>query len=435
MLMPPIPPDEEQRLEDLRQLDLMLTTAEAEFDAVTAELARIFEVPGVSLAFIDRDTQHYKSAVGLPPPFAETRTEPRELSVCSHVVGNNDMLVVEDLQADERFRDNPVVVETGVRFYAGTPLRADSGRAVGSLCIVDTRPRSITQREAQLLRMLATGVMAQVKLKSASRRLVQHTRQVDRDLHEAVLVQRSLLPPAVVTRAGWQIRHLYCPAERLCGDFLDIYDRPDGRIALIVADVSGHGAPAALMAAMTKLAFLRVAGEAATPGDLLTALQHELVGMTPPDRFITALAAIFDPADRSITLASAGHPSPLLIADAGVTEFPLSSGMVLLVMPEFTYEPGQRHRLAPGDRLLIYTDGATEVFDGDGAMLDRPGLARLVAETAHRPRDEFLPALFDRVRAHAVPRLQDDVALLEISMAARAAMPGTPPGRARTAAG
>jgi GAF domain-containing protein len=175
MLAAPIPPDDAQRVEDLRQLDLLLTTPDEAFDSVTRQLASIFDVAGAAISFTDRDTHYFKSAVGLPSPYSETRMEPRDLSVCSHVVGNNELLVVADLQADDRFRDNPFVQEVGLRFYAGAPLRADSGRAFGSLCIVDTRVRTISPCEAQMLRLLAEGVMTQAKLQVASRRLLDRT--------------------------------------------------------------------------------------------------------------------------------------------------------------------------------------------------------------------------------------------------------------------
>jgi len=112
---------EAQRVADLRQLDILLTTPEEAFDAITQELARIFKVTGAYITFIDEDTQYYKSAVGLPAKFATTRTVPREMSICTHVVNRNEAMVVEDLLADERFRENPVVLESGARFYAGTP--------------------------------------------------------------------------------------------------------------------------------------------------------------------------------------------------------------------------------------------------------------------------------------------------------------------------
>ena len=174
----PIPADEEDRLEALRRLDILLTTPEKPLDDVTKQLARIFEVPGAFISFIDEDTQYYKSAVGLPPQFAESRTEPRDISICSYVVGTNEPLFVEDLSADPRFRDNPGVIQFGIRFYAGAPLRGDGGHALGSLCIVDQRPRQITLREQQMLGVLAEGVMAQVRLQVASRQLLQRSLKI-----------------------------------------------------------------------------------------------------------------------------------------------------------------------------------------------------------------------------------------------------------------
>jgi serine phosphatase RsbU (regulator of sigma subunit) len=416
MLKPPIPPDEEQRLEDLHRLGMLLTTPEEAIDSVTHHLARIFDVSGAMISFVDRDTQYYKSAVGLPPPYSKTRTEPRELSVCSHVVGNNEMLVVEDLHADDRFRDNPVVLKTGVRFYAGAPLRADSGRAIGSICIVDTKPRAITQREAELLRLLARGVMAQVKLQIASRRLLERTLQIDRDLQQAVRVQQFLLPPALIQGDGWQIEHLYRPIDRLCGDFVDVHRRPDGRVAILVADVCGHGTSAALTTAMTKTAFLRAAPSAPSPAIMLSAIQRELVGMTPPDRFISAIAALFDPKAKRIDLASAGHPHPLLITEATVEVVHQDNGMVLLVAPETDYRHCRRLRLNPGDRLLVYTDGAIEASDENGEMLNISGLRQLAGETANGHDGRFLRTLFGRINEYAGNCLQDDVALLSVTV-------------------
>ncbi|MHC4710369.1 MAG: GAF domain-containing sensor histidine kinase, partial [Planctomycetota bacterium] len=101
MIKPPIPTDEAQRLGDLQRLDMLLTEPEAAFDRVINELARIFSMPGVMMSFTDRDTQYFKAAVGLPPEFAAARTEPRELSVCSYVIGENRMMVVEDLLSDD----------------------------------------------------------------------------------------------------------------------------------------------------------------------------------------------------------------------------------------------------------------------------------------------------------------------------------------------
>ena len=414
MIKPPIPTDDDKRVEDLRRLDILLTEPEEVFDRITEELARIFEVPGAMMSFTDEDTQYFKSAVGLPPEFAETRTEPRELSVCSFVIGENQMLVVDDLLSDDRFRDDPHVVASGARFYVGTPLRSDSGRAIGTLCLVDTQPRTMGQRERALLRLIADGVMAQVKLRSASRQLLKRTQQIERDLEQAVQMQRFLLPPAHMEGDQWSISHLYQPYEHLGGDFVDVHRRPDGRLALLVADVSGHGTSSALTVAMAKTAFHRVAPSVVAPAELLSTLNRELIGIVPPNQFMTAWAALFNPPTRQMIIASAGHPYPLQIRDAQVEVIRHDNEVPLLIERDQWYTNQTTIGLAPGDRLLVYTDGAIEAADGDGNRLDIPGLVRhveeLVAETP--PPADFLAALMSGLRGHARNRFSDDVTLL-----------------------
>jgi len=168
---------------------------------------------------------------------------------------------------------------------------------------------------------------------------------------------------------------------------------------------------------MTKTGFLRAAPSAPSPAALLTAINRELVGMTPPDRFITAIAALFDPAAKSVDIASAGHPYPLLITGSGVEVIEQKNSLVLLVEPEVEYEHYVSLTLNPGDRLLIYTDGATEASDHSGGLLGVSGLSRLAGESARSHDDAFLRTLFRRMNEFAGNRLQDDVALLTITRA------------------
>ncbi len=412
MFDPPIPADEERRLEDLQRLDMLLTEPEAAFDQVINELARIFAVPGVMMSFTDRDTQYFKSAVGLPDEFATTRTEPRELSVCSHVIGENRMLVVEDLLSDERFRDNPIVQSSGARFYAGTPLRSDEGRAIGTLCLVDVEPRTIGPRERDLLRLVAEGVMAQVKLQIASRQLLKRTQQIESDLQQAVQMQRFLLPPPRLEGEGWRISHVYRPFEHLAGDFLAVHSRADGRRMIFIADVSGHGTSAALTTAMAKTAFHRASLSVGTPAELLTTINRELVGMVPPGQFMTAVAAIFDPGRRQVTMASAGHPHPLLVRDTRVEVVEHDNEMLLLVLEDLEYSRQSTIELPPGDRLLLYTDGAIEAINPEGNRLDVAGLCRLVEEVVGQGPPDFLKGLSEHLDRHIRSRFRDDVALL-----------------------
>lgn len=413
MLAAPIPADEDARLADLQELNVSFDEPEEIYDSLTRDLARIFDVPVVVLSFIDRDTQYYKAAVGLPAD-TETRSEPRALSVCSHVLGKNEMLVVEDLLGDDRFRDNPHVLETGARFYAGAPLRADSGRAVGTLCILDSRPRQMTEREMQLMRLVAEGASAQVRLRATSQQLLERTLEVERDLGHAVEVQRFLLPTDSIEIGDWSIRHKYQPVERLGGDFLDVQISADGRATLLVADVTGHGTSAALTAAMLKTAFGRAAAQEEGPAAILTEIQDELSGVVSPRHLITALTAVFDGSSGCITISSAGHPYPLLIRDGEAVPVDHDNEFPLLVVPEYRYAHETPITLSALERLLVYTDGVIEARGPDGDALTLDGLLHFAQGAAKNHPQRFLDALLEALNEHMNGRVADDVALLSV---------------------
>lgn len=164
-----IPDNEENRLEELARLHLADGTREEVFDRVTKKLARIFEVPIALITFIDRDHQWFKSHVGLPEEIAEAQQTSRELSVCGHVIANDETLVVEDLSRDRRFANNPLLRARGLRFYAGVPLRSHN-LPIGSLCILDIKPRRMTEREKRLLEVIAEDVMEEIQRRDSAGR-------------------------------------------------------------------------------------------------------------------------------------------------------------------------------------------------------------------------------------------------------------------------
>ena len=158
----PIPADEEERLAALVALNLLDTEAEPVFDRITAKLARVFEMPIALISLIDRDRQFFKSQTGLPESLAKARQTARNVSVCGHVVAKNQVMVIEDLARDRRFANNPLLKEHGIRFYAGIPLLAPNGQPIGSLCLMDLKPRQLTDREKRLLQEYASEVMEEI---------------------------------------------------------------------------------------------------------------------------------------------------------------------------------------------------------------------------------------------------------------------------------
>lgn len=148
----PLKPDNESaRLESLRALQILDTSAEERFDRLTRLARRLFGVPIALVSLVDENRQWFKSCIGL----AASETS-RDVSFCAHAILGDEILMVPDTLADERFHDNPLVTDSpNIRFYAGCPLTVGRGNKLGTLCLIDVKPRDLDDEERELLRDLA----------------------------------------------------------------------------------------------------------------------------------------------------------------------------------------------------------------------------------------------------------------------------------------
>lgn len=151
MLYPSKPNNEALRVQTLHELNVLDTPPEERFDRLTRLAKRLFNVPIALVSLVDNDRQWFKSCVGLS--VSET---PRDISFCGHAILGDQILTVRDAGLDERFHDNPLVVgEPGIRFYAGCPLAVANGSRLGTLCLIDIKPRDLDDEDRALLRDLA----------------------------------------------------------------------------------------------------------------------------------------------------------------------------------------------------------------------------------------------------------------------------------------
>jgi GAF domain-containing protein len=154
-----LPENEADRLAALRALDLLDSPPDDRFDRVTRIAASLFDVPIVLVSLVDAERQWFKSCIGVD--VAETS---RDVSFCAHAIHAPKPLIVNDTLKDERFRGNPLVQgDTRIRFYAGAPIFSPDGFAIGTLCLIDRRPRDFSEQEAALLTDLAALVDAELR--------------------------------------------------------------------------------------------------------------------------------------------------------------------------------------------------------------------------------------------------------------------------------
>ena len=154
----PIPPDDEQRLKALRELLILDTPPEERFDRVVRFAAQEFEMPIVLVSLVDAKRQWFKASVGM-----DACESDRESSFCGHAIAQPQLFVVEDALLDVRFHDNPFVAGApNVRFYAGAPLQLPDGAIVGTLCMIDCRPRALDAVDQAIFASLRDLVVSEL---------------------------------------------------------------------------------------------------------------------------------------------------------------------------------------------------------------------------------------------------------------------------------
>ncbi|WP_423223215.1 ATP-binding SpoIIE family protein phosphatase [Candidatus Amarolinea aalborgensis] len=267
--------------------------------------------------------------------------------------------------------------EAGVRLIA--PLTGQ-GELIGLLNLGPRRSeQEYTADDRQLLSDLATQAAPAVRVAQLVRQQQIETRareRLEQELRVARVVQETLLPKELPELAGWQVGAYWQPAQAVSGDFYDFIALPDGNLGIVEADVTGKGVPAALVMAAAR-GILRVAAEQdpTLPGKVLAHVNDLLFPDIPPSMFVTCLYGVLNPTTGRFVFANAGHNLPTQRAADTVLEL-RATGMPLGLMPDMTYDEHEA-MLAPGEMILIYSDGLVEAHNPQGEMFGFPRLRTL----------------------------------------------------------
>jgi len=287
------------------------------------------------------------------------------------------------------------------------PLHDRAGQSMTELLVVTPERRALTLYEADFLEGLA--LQAAVALENARnhKRNVEFAR-LQQDLDAARRIQRSLLPQHLPAISGYSISFRSDTCYEVGGDYLDIVEQPDGSLLMVVADVAGKGLASAFMSASFRAAFRGMATTQPPLDELATRMNqhHWAEGEEARRRYVTAIFMRLQPETGEIEVVNAGHnPGFLLAPGAEPMQFD-AAGTPLGLLPGMRYS-SQRAQLAPGARLLFYTDGLTEVFRGEEEF----GPERLLHEFSACPAenaDGILDALWTAIEDFAEGGPQGD---------------------------
>ncbi len=313
----------------------------------------------------------------------ETTDVPVSMTVIERVLQDQEAILCEDIEDDTRFRDSESASALQIRSMMCAPLSGSDEEAFGAIQLTTKNlKKTFTQDDLDLL----VSVTAQAGLAIENANLhaeVVHSHEMERDLEVATQIQLGFLPNKRPEFSGYEFFHFYRAAQQVGGDYFDYVKLPDGRLAIVVADVSGKGVPAALLMARLSSAVRYQLVAQNNLGEAVTELNRELLESSLGFRFITLVIALLEPDSNSITLVNAGHLPPLLHdlekGDYIEGEF---SGLPLGIGKDSVYSE-HRCDIPPGGSLLFYTDGITETANAQGKLFGRERLLKA------RPRGEF----------------------------------------------
>ena len=236
------------------------------------------------------------------------------------------------------------------------------------------------------------------------------------ELDLASKMQQSILPTKFPGTVEFQIHGHMEPARAVGGDFFDIVKLEDGLIGVAIADVSDKGVPASLFMMSSRTLLKGAAVGLADPGGVLEEVNNLLTEDNQGLMFVTVLYAIFDPATGAFRYANGGHNSPLLVRVDGSSELlPLTGGVALGVVPDYSYAQSSI-TLAPGEKLVLYTDGVTEAMNSAKEEFGVQRLSAIFSDVAPVGSEATSNAVFDAVHTFAGNTPQsDDVTCLVIS--------------------
>ncbi|MCH8048379.1 MAG: PP2C family protein-serine/threonine phosphatase [Planctomycetes bacterium] len=324
-----------------------------------------------------------------------------DLGITGYVARSRKIANIPDPAQDARW-DSTVDKETGfvTRSILATPvISPHDGALLGVLEFLNNIGGPFDRLDEQLAEAFTQHVAAALD----RARLVEELRrreQAQASLEVARAVQRSFMPQSLPEIPGYEIGSWWRPNEEVGGDYCDVVHMSDGRTALVIADVSGHGLGPSLLMASVRAALRALLQDLASPQTLLEKLSRTLSGDLQDGRFVTMVLAALDHDSHRLQFANAGHGPALHYSAAGDAFTTLAAtGFPLGVVDDTEYELGESVEMAPGDVVLLCTDGIVEAVDRDGRPFGEERLRQIIRSARNDTAEQLVRQIGTAVEA------------------------------------
>lgn len=333
--------------------------------------------------------------------------------VRDRVLNQKDSILVNDVPSHESFKAMHSLVHQQVRMLMAAPLQTKDN--VIGLIYVDSPSlvQEFTADDLSLLTVLAN--VAAIRIEHARLIEVEQAKRIlAKDLEQAALIQQGLLPTCAPKLPGIELAGHNAACRTVGGDYYDFLAYADGRVAIVLGDVSGKAMPAALLMTSLQARVRVLAEEPPDVAEMMTRLNRATAANLPSNRFISFFFSVLDPRTGELVYANAGHFPPLIARSDGSIERLEGGGLLLGILPSVNYE-AYRAFLHPGEVLLLYSDGVTEATNPAGEEFEEERLEQTLLKNREKSPQDIVAAINEAVEAFAAGApVADDLTLVVV---------------------
>jgi phosphoserine phosphatase RsbU/P len=330
---------------------------------------------------------------GYPPGTGEEVRLKLGQGLVGWVAGAGEPLVIPDVSRETRY----LAARPETRSEVVVPIISES-RVIGVFNLESDRLNGFRSADLRVLQAFANQAAISIQRAWFYRQLREKHRLED-EMRFAREIQELFLPKEGVVLPGFDLAGLNLPSQAVSGDFYDYIRITEGQFGVMIGDVSGKGAPAALIMATLRASLRAEIRNRYAIAEILEKVNYLLWESTEPERFATAVYGVLDLEKRVLTYANAGHNPPLRLDKSGRASWLSEGGLVLGPFPDSTYDQSVL-QLTRGEVLVLYTDGVTEAAAPDGEQFGPDRLVAVVRETLRRPAADICREVVASVRAH-----------------------------------
>ncbi len=373
---------------------------------------RLIDYHRFSILLADEQAQTFNAVISLKQDerMPERCTVPFGQGIVGAAASTGEILVVPDVSKDRRY----ILANPETRSEMVVPL-VYGDRVIGVVDLESPQVGYFTPGHVRLLSMLAPQIAIAIENARLYERVARSEARLERDLARAREIQLHLMPGPCPAIPGLEVCVRFLPARALGGDLYDFLAYGGDRRVLAIGDVSGKGAPAALYGAMASGILRSLAPQRLSAPDMLRKLNLTLLEWKVEGHFITLTFAIWEPKTRTLRLANAGMPLPILVRQGHARPIRVE-GVPLGLLEEVEYQE-TAIRLEKGDVLALFSDGLLEAANPQGEEFGAPRLEKTLREQAGRPVGEILETIFAELTRFEQGRARrDDQTLLLIKV-------------------